>query len=151
MKRAPDVHKLIESHGLRVTRARLRIFELLYQENRHYTPDEMLAVLKERGHAMSAATLYQNLRQLADRGILVKLVGPNGVLRYDANISSHDHIVCSVCNRMVDVATDGPKASLYPRELSAAVSDLSQWQVTGNQIEYRGICPVCRVAQESLK
>lgn len=139
-----DASALLSAHDLRPTQARRHLLELLYSDNSHYTPEEMLSALDARGRTLSAATLYQNLRQLTEKGLLTKLTGPSGVTRYDANTTSHDHMICKRCGKMVDVVTSGPISELRPSPLSHESADLTAWELEHRQIEYQGVCPACQ-------
>ena len=141
--------QLIERKNLRATEARCRILGLLHETHAHYTPEEMLEALRERGKPLSIATLYQNLAKLAEAGLIARFVGPDGHTRYDVNTEPHHHLVCRVCGRMVDVGVEGPLASLRPRALFAEEKDeVAAWRVGDVHLEFHGVCPACRVKLE---
>ncbi len=144
MHKSAEIKQLLATHNLRSTRARSLILGLLLHENRHYTPDEMLAELKNQGKPLSTATLYQNLRQLTDKGILAKFSGKNSVLRYDINTEEHNHIVCTDCGRVLDVNLEGSLDHLIPKPLPDTKSDLAQWLVATKHLEFKGVCPDCQ-------
>ena len=142
-----DLTRLIEQKGLRATQARCRVLELLHETHEHYTPEEILDVLRERGTPLSIATLYQNLARLSSAGIIARFVGPDGHTRYDVNVKPHHHLVCDVCGRMVDVGVEGSLAGLRPVPLFADEEDLSAWDVGEVHLEFHGVCPACRARQ----
>ena len=140
--------QLIERKNLRATEARCRILELLHETHEHYTPEEMLEALRERGKPLSIATLYQNLQKLSETGLIARFVGPDGHTRYDVNTRPHHHLVCKICGRMVDVGVEGPLASLRPCALFAEEEgEVAAWQVGDVHIEFHGVCPACQARQ----
>ena len=140
----------IESSGLRATEARCRILELLFSTHGHYTPEEMLEALRERGKPLSIATLYQNLQKLSEVGIIARFVGRDGHTRYDANTKPHHHLVCKVCGRIVDVGIEGPVSELRPAALfEEERGEVAAWRVEETYIELYGICPECQAARAS--
>jgi len=138
----------IENKGLRATEARCRILELLYDTHGHYTPEEMLDALRERGKPLSIATLYQNLQKLNEAGIIARFVGSDGHTRYDINTNPHHHLICKVCGRMVDVGVEGPLGELRPVALfKKERDDVADWRVDDLHLELHGICPACQARQ----
>ncbi len=146
------IRRRLEAAGLRPTLARRLLLGLLYESNRHYTPEEMLDALRARGQPMSVATLYQNLRQLVERGLLRKVTGPDGVVRYDANTAPHHHLACVRCGRLVDVAVEGLPPAFKPVPLPTTPpevrDDLDRWTILAPHVELMGICPRCRRERE---
>ncbi len=138
--------KRIEERGLRATEARCRILELLHETHQHYTPEEMLEALRERGRPLSIATLYQNLQKLSETGLIARFVGPDGHTRYDVNTQPHHHLICKICGRMVDVGVTGPLGSLRPRALFEG-EDLDSWRLGEIHLEFHGVCPECQARQ----
>ncbi|WP_457637132.1 Fur family transcriptional regulator [Oceanithermus sp.] len=136
--------KLIEQKNLRATEARCRILELLHETHEHYTPEEMLEALRERGKPLSIATLYQNLAKLADAGLIARIVGPDGHTRYDVNTLPHHHLVCKVCGRMLDVGVEGPLQDLRPVALYDDEEDPATWRLGEVHLEFHGVCPACQ-------
>jgi Fe2+ or Zn2+ uptake regulation protein len=137
--------QLIEQKNLRATEARCRILELLHETHAHYTPEELLEALRERGKPLSIATLYQNLAKLAEAGLIARFVGPDGHTRYDVNTEPHHHLVCRICGRMVDVGVEGPLGRLRPKALfEEEEADVVEWRVDDVHLEFHGVCPACR-------
>jgi len=139
----------IEQKNLRATEARCRILELLQETHEHYTPEEILEALRERGKPLSIATLYQNLQRLSEVGLIARFVGPDGHTRYDVNTGPHHHLVCRVCGRMVDVGVEGPLERLRPKALLSEKEDeVAAWQTGEVHLEFHGVCPVCQARIE---
>lgn len=140
--------QLLETRGLRPTDARRYILELLLETHQHYTPEELSEALRSRGRPLSIATLYQNLNKLAEKGLLVRFKGPDGVLRFDANVAPHHHLVCIECGAMVDVKVIGPLARISPKPVTRGEAlEMDSWSIQEKHIEFRGLCPACQAKQ----
>ena len=143
--KSEELTKLIENKHLRATAARCLILELLHETHRHYTPEEMLEALRERGTPLSIATLYQNLAKLSDAGVIARFVGPDGHTRYDVNTRPHHHLVCKICGRMVDVGVKGPLDEIKPQALyDDEAEEVAAWRIDEIHLEIHGICPRCQ-------
>ncbi len=145
-----EITERLTAHGLRPTPARCRILGLLVDTHAHFTPEEMLEALRERGEPMSIATLYQNLAKLSEAGVIGRFVGPDGVSRYDVVTEPHHHLVCRVCGRMIDVRVRGPLEELTPEPVFPEDADeLARWRIQGAKVEFAGVCPACRAKLEA--
>ena len=71
----------------------------------HPSAEEMYAEIQKHHPVIGKSTVYRNLRQLAEEGVISHVV-IDGVSRYDRNITDHQHFICDVCNRVYDVEID---------------------------------------------
>ena len=93
---------------------------------------------------MSVATLYQNLNNLVEAGLLIRIKGPDGLMRFDANLDPHHHLVCDTCGKMIDVRINREtQLQQSPIEYQTGNS-LSDWHINYINIEFKGTCPDCQ-------
>ena len=153
--------RLLRAHGLRPTRPRLLVLAFLKRRGEHLTPAEIFHGLRESGQAVSIATLYQNLQALSQRGLIRRIVAPDGAVRYDVNLAPHHHLVCQRCGKLVDVELSEPLTVQpivadpegLPRGGDAVsrsgelrerrARGLAGWQLLSAQVEFQGLCPEC--------
>jgi Fur family ferric uptake transcriptional regulator/Fur family peroxide stress response transcriptional regulator len=64
----PELFKRLREHSLRPTKARRLVLALLDKKNDHLGPEGILKALRDNGHPISIATLYQNLNNLVEAG-----------------------------------------------------------------------------------
>lgn len=136
--------ELLRSRGLRPTRARLLILARLARSNDHLSAEELRAELRGRGQPVSVATLYQNLKQLVEGGLLASFAGDDGLVRYDANTDSHAHLVCSRCGRISDIGSDEPVLRRLRVAVPRSARRMRGWALAEARLELRGLCPACR-------
>ncbi len=68
----------------------------------HLTSDEVYAMAKEQLPSIGIATVYRNLRKLAQNGEVQQLSLPNDVDRFDGNVAEHYHLICDDCGKIID-------------------------------------------------
>ena len=130
--------------GLAVTPQRLAIFRHLAATDSHPSAEELHATVRRELPTLSLATVYKTLDTLAAVGVVrpVSRLGARG--RWDANVTSHHHLVCTVCGRVTDVAEPRLDAAARP---AAALAARHGFTVAGHAIEIFGRCATCRGRQ----
>jgi len=136
--------ELLRSRGLRSTRASRLILARLQHSNDHLSAEEIRLSLRRRGHKVSIATLYQNLKRLTANGLLVGFADTDGIVRFDANTEPHAHLVCTGCGRILDVAPDSVPAARGAAALPKSARGYRGWAVRSARLELCGLCPDCR-------
>jgi Fur family ferric uptake transcriptional regulator len=102
----------------RSTRQRAAIREVLGAARRPLLPHEVLEAAQAQVPGLGIATVYRNLKQLVDDGVLKTVALPGENLRYEPVGDGHDHhhhFQCTACERVFDVhACPGNLARLAP-------------------------------------
>lgn len=90
--------------GLRPTRQRLLLADLLFgQGHRHVTADMLFAESAEANIQLSLATVYNTLNQFTQAGLL-RRIGPDGSRSFfDTNTSVHPHFYLHGEDVLIDV------------------------------------------------
>jgi len=123
----------------RSTRQRRAVLEeLLRAEGTHPTAAELCRRLRRHLPRLGLATVYRNLERLAHASIIQRLEWSGRPCRYDGTPEPHAHVRCLRCGRLEDVP--GLDAAPLLRAAKAA----KQYEVTGMQLEFLGLCPRCR-------
>lgn len=141
MEDPPTIEALrqqIRSRGLRATGARLAVLRVLSGQTSPTSHPELVAALSSDG--WDRATLYRNLVDLTEVGLLRRVDHGDHVWRYELadrahGGEEHPHFLCTVCG---DVSClPGLDLELSSQELPAAVR-------SGNvAIQLRGTCDEC--------
>jgi len=136
--------ELLRRRGLRSTRAGRLILARLRQSNDHLSAEEVQRALCRRGHKVSIATLYQNLKRLAEAGLLSSFADSDGLVRFDANTTPHAHLVCTGCGCIADLSLNDPLVRRLELTPPKAARRWRGWSVRGARLELNGLCPHCR-------
>lgn len=124
--------------GLKLTPQRLVIFKILAESNRHLTVDEIYQEARVEHPMLSPATVYRNVEQMADAGLLNQLELSGASMRYDTNLEEHHHFVCNKCGKVSDLYLKN-----FNYEVDREKSPLSDVRVDSRQLYLHGICGEC--------
>lgn len=122
---------------MKYSKQRELILKILQENVVHPTADFIYEHLKEKLPTISLATVYRNLNQLAENGMIRKIEGLDGSVRFDHNLTSHYHFICTTCNKVYDIPYD-----IAPN-LAGKVLSKTGLLVNNYDISFKGICPEC--------
>jgi|TARA_R110000868_G_scaffold50168_1_gene160588 Fur family transcriptional regulator, iron response regulator len=93
--------------GLRPTRQRLALADLLYAAgDRHVTAEQLHKEAGEAGIAVSLATVYNTLHQFTGSGLLREVVVESGRSYFDTNTTDHHHFFVEDELRLTDIPAE---------------------------------------------
>lgn len=124
-------------HGLKVTHQRIEVFKAIMKAVDHPSVEDIYAVVKRRMPTISLDTVYRTVDTFEQIGLVSRLTGSDGRFRFDTNLDTHQHLVCTRCNRIEDVYWDDLQQLSPPR--TTGWSDVSVAHV-----ELKGLCSQCK-------
>ncbi len=122
--------------GLKLTPQRIAILDYLDGNKMHPSAEEIYREVSKRFPTMSFATVYNTLEALRQRGSILELTIDPGKKRFDPNTEPHHHLICTRCRKIEDVHRN--------YDLSVPNAYRNGFEITGNHIEFYGVCPECR-------
>jgi Fur family transcriptional regulator, stress-responsive regulator len=130
--------ELLRTHGLRVTRPRLAVLDVL-TEGGHLEVDDIARRVRERLDSVSTQAVYDVLGALSRAGLARRLEPAGSPARYEARVGdNHHHIVCRGCGEIADVdCAVGDRPCLTPA--TSHGFELDEAEVT-----FWGLCPACQ-------
>ncbi len=137
--------RILKALDLKATPKRLAILDILSREKIYLSPEEVWTRLKERFSAVGLPTVYRNLEELADGGIIFKVIHPDRKLYYFfcSNTDHHHHFVCTGCKRVDDLnycAFD---------EIEKEVSENLNGTISSHIMQVFGMCRQCSSANKA--
>ncbi|MCH3907124.1 MAG: transcriptional repressor [Sphaerochaeta sp.] len=126
---------------MRQTRQKRLVLEIVTTRRDHPTADQVFLDARAKDGKISRGTVYRNLSQLTDLGLIRHLYSPVAD-RYDWRLEPHYHLVCTSCGSVTDA--DIP----YDKGLDANAEQLSGYQITQHCTTFEGICPECQKKQK---
>lgn len=120
----------------RITRQRKAIFAALQGDTSHPTADEIYRRVKKDLPHISLATVYRNLKLLAEEGLILEISAPEGPNRYDPQTHAHYHFICDECGGVYDVTV--PVQVQLERELGK-----KGFEVRSHETVFYGRCQGC--------
>ncbi|HEV7463271.1 MAG TPA: Fur family transcriptional regulator [Methyloceanibacter sp.] len=101
-----DIAKLLRGAGLRPTRQRVALAQLLFAGgDRHVTAETLHEEAQARKVPVSLATVYNTLHQFTGTGLLREVAVEGAKTYFDTNTSNHYHFFCEVSGQLMDIAT----------------------------------------------
>lgn len=134
---------LLRARGLRVTRPRLAVLEVLEasrgQAQGHLDVDQIAARVRARLDTVSTQAVYDVLSALSRAGLARRIEPAGSPARYESRVGdNHHHIVCRGCGEIADVdCAVGDTPCLTPSQAHGFVLDEAE-------VTFWGLCPACQ-------
>ena len=96
----------LRSSGLRSTRQRIKISEVLFDRDRtfHFTINQLSKILENKfDEKISLATVYNTVNAFKKKGYLKEISINSDESYFDTNISNHHHFFNESTNELIDL------------------------------------------------
>ena len=103
---ADRAREILERRGLRPTRQRVQVAEILLTSPRHLTAEQILATLRESSGRVSKATVYNTLKLFAEQGLVRQIHFDPERCVYDSTMEPHHHFQNLDTGEMIDIAPE---------------------------------------------
>jgi Fe2+ or Zn2+ uptake regulation protein len=130
--------ELLRAHGLRVTRPRLAVLDVLTGGG-HLEVDEIARQVRSRLDSVSTQAVYDVLGAFSRAGLARRIEPAGSPARFEARVGdNHHHIVCRGCGAITDVdCAVGERPCLFPSDSHGFVLDEAE-------VTFWGLCPDCQ-------
>ena len=135
---AEDLRAMVRNVGLRSTHARIAVLRHFHRHGEPQTHADVAGALKHLG--FNSTTVYRNLLELADAGLLTRIELGDHVWRFELSGSAahpvHPHFLCVDC---------GAVACLDDSEADVRVPQLAKGNPIGQitEVLLKGHCSHC--------
>ena len=111
-----DVTDILRKAGLRPTRQRVSLAEILYSKgDRHVSAELLHEEAVDADVPVSLATVYNTLHQFTEAGLLREVAVEGNKTYFDTNVSDHHHFFIEGENRVIDIPGEGVGIGKLPR------------------------------------
>ena len=111
-----DAKKILKKSKLRPTIQRVAIVDYIIEKHKvHITAAKLIKYLKNKKINISLATIYNNLNELADKGILKKFYVNNDKMWFDTNLQDHYHFYDPEKDELIDINKNEISFSKSPK------------------------------------
>ncbi len=124
------IHVVIE----RKSKQRDAIINELCSRYDHPTAMELYLSVREKFPNLSLGTLYRNLSQLEENGMVLR-IPDGGTDRFDGNVSPHAHFKCTSCAKVYDLKSFNNDSLTFSDEIIS--------KVTNYNLMAFGLCKNC--------
>lgn len=125
---------------MKYSRQREAIFEAVRHSRSHPSADTIYEQVRTQHPQISLGTVYRNLGQLTESGMLNKIAMPSGCDRFDGRLDEHYHMICTQCSTVVDVDLT------HFSQIGQEIYHLTGFQISQCHLVLEGLCKDC--AQE---
>jgi Fur family transcriptional regulator, ferric uptake regulator len=102
-----ESEELLRRAGLRLTRQRRMILEIMQSIEGHPDAGEIYRLATERDHRISLATVYRTMRVLENSGAIQRHAFGGGPSRFEqVHPGHHDHLIDIESGEVVEFASD---------------------------------------------
>lgn len=132
------------TRGTYNTRQKRELLGFLSERHmQHFSVDEVVFELRDRGEKIGRSTVYRYLEQLAEQGSVRKYPGVQGVTQYQHvenmdKCDEHFHMMCSRCGNLMHV-----DCSLM-RSMAEHLMDHHGFRLDPRETILIGLCEKCR-------
>ncbi|MCE5196321.1 MAG: transcriptional repressor [Negativicutes bacterium] len=135
-----DYNEELKKSGLKSTKQRAAILEILKKSERPITAEQVYIELKEKNIPANLSTIYRNFAYLCEKELVNKLAmtGENSTL-YEINRLVHRHyLVCLGCKKVLAIE-DCPL-----QRYEELLAEETNFVITGHKLDIYGYCAECQ-------
>ncbi len=132
---------ILKNNSLKFTKQRELILKFLYENEGHYTPEEIYMQLKQEHPEVNIgiATIYRTLTLLEESSIASSIsFGVQGK-KYELGLKKHhDHLICTSCGEIIEFYDD------IIEERQKEIAKQFNFQMTDHTMKIVGLCENCQ-------
>ena len=129
------IERRLADSGLRRTPQRYAVMAFLMKQPGHPTAAEIFEAVNRVDPRSSRATIYNNLRDLVETGLVREVAVEGRAARFEVKSMPHHHFICDRCGNVEDVDWYD-----VPRPAAAA---LGKRVLREYELILRGLCTRC--------
>lgn len=133
----------LKKKGYKLTPQRRAIVDtIVLNEGKHLTAEEIYDEVKKDCPEIGLATVYRTILLLEEIGVVSRLHLNDGCSRYELvhsdEIHRHHHLICNVCNKVIEVKDD------LLEEIEVRVEKEYKFKIVDHALKFYGICNECQ-------
>ncbi len=118
-----------------MTKQQQLIYQLILESRDHPTADQLYWCAKQQIPNISVGTIYRNLNQMVEAGVIKRLSIAGEADRFDRSTYPHGHAICQRCGKMIDISMD---------LLENMIESTLGLDIISYELNVRYICTGCR-------
>ena len=133
---------LLKHNALKFTKQRELILKFLYENEEHYTPEDIFMQLKQEHPDINIgiATIYRTLALLEDSDIVSSISFGSQGKKYELGLKKHhDHLICTQCGNIIEFYDE------MIEERQEVIAEQFNFKMTNHIMKIEGVCEDCRL------
>lgn len=141
-----EFNEQLKEKGYKFTTQRKLILDVLKEnEGKHFTPEEIYNLVKNKNPEIGIATVYRSLALLESMGLVYKVhLGP-GTVKYEVDRTDsthkHHHLICLECGEIIEVEED------LLENIEKEISEKHNFIIKDHSVKFHGYCSRCMEKQ----
>lgn len=119
------------------------ILNSLKSRKDHPTAEKLYLDLKSKMPEIGIATVYRNLSDLCEEGLIIRIKTSFGPDRFDGNTMPHIHFECKECGDITDIVLFEEQVKQLDNDLKDFAKQINA-EVDGSEITITGLCKKCK-------
>jgi Fur family ferric uptake transcriptional regulator len=132
---------LLKENQLKFTKQRELVLKFLYENNGHFTPEDIYTLLKQKYPDINIgiATVYRTLTLLETSQIASSIsFGAQGK-KYELGLKKHhDHLICTKCGQIIEFVDE------VIEERQEEIAKKFNFQMSDHTMKIVGLCENCQ-------
>lgn len=128
---------MVKARGGRATPSRRVLLEVLFEADEHLGAEALAAAVQVRAPDVHISTIYRNLEDLQNLGVVVHSHLGHGPATYQLSTAAHAHFLCEVCGAMMEAPDE------FFRGLAAMARDKFGFDIDPRHFAIQGRCSAC--------
>lgn len=144
LKMMDDFSGACRKAGLKLTHQRYKIYMELLKSTDHPAAEALHKRLLLKIPTISLDTVYRTLATLEQHGLISRVQTVESHARFEVRLKHHHHLICSVCNDVMDFQWENFDSSSLPK-------NISDWgSVRNKHAVIYGVCNKCLRSADNL-
>ena len=132
---------MLKENQLKFTKQRELVLKFLYENNDHFTPEDIYTLLKQKYPDINIgiATVYRTLTLLETSQIASSIsFGAQGK-KYELGLKKHhDHLICTKCGKIIEFMDE------VIEERQEEIAKKFNFQMSDHTMKIVGLCENCQ-------
>ena len=132
---------LLKHNKLKFTRQREAILKALYENDGHFSPEEILRLVTKDNQDINIgiATIYRTLALLEASELVESISFGKDGKKYEIGLKKHhDHLICSACGAIIEFHDD------VIEERQLGIAKHYHFHMTDHTMKIVGLCEHCQ-------
>ncbi len=134
-----ELKNIVKKRGLKYSLQREQILKVLFNAQKHLTPEEIYNEVKKENSTIGLATVYRTLAFLEREEMVSSISFGSEGKKYELNRGEHhDHMICIKCGKIIE---------FFDEELERLQEEIAQksgFRLITHQMNLYGICKECQ-------
>lgn len=129
-----EIGDSLKAKGVKPSVIRIMVMQYLLENRVHPNADAIYKVLIKEIPTLSKTSIYNTLKTLSSKGLILEVLTHNGEIRFDGYPRRHAHFMCVECGSIMDAKLECE---------TCRTPDLNGCRVTEQSIYLKGVCAIC--------